>query len=208
MLGKFISVEGIDGSGKTTVSEYIANFLIEKGHKVLVTREPGGTGFSEKIRGIIFDENIDATTETLLFAASRREHVEKKIKPALKEGFIVICDRFLDSSIAYQSYAGGVTKEDVLLINTFAIGNFSPDLTLYFDVEIETGLSRQKDRVENNRFDNESLEFYKKLKKAYDDMATEDRSRVIRIDANKELAEVQESVCRVIEEVLEKWQTQ
>ena len=118
MKGKFITVEGSDGSGKTSFINFATEYLKEKGYKVITTREPGGTDFSEKIRELLFDSSndIDAKTESLLFCASRRDHIVKKILPHINEGYIVICDRFVDSSVAYQSYGRGLNKQDILCL--------------------------------------------------------------------------------------------
>lgn len=146
MKGKFITVEGSDGSGKTSFINFATEYLKEEGYKVITTREPGGTEFSEKVRELLFDSSndIDAKTESLLFCASRRDHIVKKILPHVNDGYIVICDRFVDSSIAYQSYGRGLSKQDILDINAYATDNLEPDLTLYFCVDVEVGLARTK----------------------------------------------------------------
>ena len=143
--GLFITFEGGEGSGKTTVIQTVAEQLTKQGYKVLVTREPGGIPIAEKIRGVILDKahtEMDSRTEALLYAAARRQHLVEKVSPALDTGHIVLCDRFIDSSLAYQGIARGLGIEEVWAINQFAIGEFMPELTLYLDVSPEVGVER------------------------------------------------------------------
>lgn len=205
MKGKFITVEGSDGSGKTTFINFATEYLKSKGYKIITTREPGGTDFSEKVRELLFDSSneIDAKTESLLFCASRRDHIIKKIIPYVNDGYIVICDRFVDSSIAYQSYGRGLKKEDIVEINNYATDNLSPDLTLYFSVDVEVGLSRTKGRDDNNRMDNEDLKFYKDVKRGYDDLSSDFPERIKVIDANKPYEEVEKAALATLEGFLE-----
>ena len=201
MKGKFITVEGSDGSGKTSFINFATEYLKEKGYKVITTREPGGTEFSEKVRELLFDSSnyIDAKTESLLFCASRRDHIVKKILPHVNEGYIVICDRFVDSSIAYQSYGRGLSKQDILDINSYATDNLEPDLTLYFCVDVEVGLARTKNRDDNNRMDQESLDFYKNVKRGYDDLSKENTERIKVIDASDTYENVQKQALSILE---------
>lgn len=208
MLGKFITFEGIDGSGKTTIIRYIADYLIEKGYEVVVTREPGGTEVSEKIRNIILFEDIDIKTEALLFAASRRQHIIDKILPELNDGKIILCDRFLDSSIAYQSYGRGLKENDIMLINDFAIDNLSPDATLYFEISIDEALYRSSNRNNNNNLDNEKKEFYINVKKGYDALSIQYTERIFKIDANDNIENVRLQAINKIKELLIKWNIQ
>ena len=141
----FITFEGPDGSGKSTIIKKVYEKLINDGFDIVLTREPGGTPIAEKIRDIILDNSnvaLDARTEALLYAASRRQHLVEKIRPALKEGKIVLCDRFLDSSLAYQGGGRNLGVQNVLNINLFATENTYPDLTLFFDIDPELGLKR------------------------------------------------------------------
>ena len=201
MKGKFITVEGSDGSGKTTFINSATEYLIKKGYKVITTREPGGTVFSEKVRELLFDSSneIDAKTESLLFCVSRRDHIIKKIIPYVEEGYIVICDRFVDSSIAYQSYGRGLNKQDIIDINKYTTDGLEPDLTLYFNVDVEIGLSRTKGRGENNRMDNESLKFYKDVKRGYDELSNDYKKRIKVIDANQDYEEVEKDAFKILE---------
>ena len=201
MKGKFITVEGSDGSGKTTFINSATEYLIKKGYKVITTREPGGTVFSEKVRELLFDSSneIDAKTESLLFCVSRRDHIIKKIIPYVEEGYIVICDRFVDSSIAYQSYGRGLNKQDIIDINKYTTDGLEPDLTLYFNVDVEIVLSRTKGRDENNRMDNESLKFYKDVKRGYDELSNDYKKRIKVIDANQDYEKVEKDAFKILE---------
>ena len=137
MKGKFITLEGPDGSGKTTISKIVYDKLSAEGYKILLTREPGGIDISEQIRNIILDKKnitMEARTEALLYAAARRQHLIEKVKPALDNDYIVICDRFVDSSLVYQGVARKIGIDEVYQINLFAIGDIMPDLTVFFDI--------------------------------------------------------------------------
>lgn len=201
MKGKFITVEGSDGSGKTTFINSATEYLVKKGYKVITTREPGGTEFSEKVRELLFDSSneIDAKTESLLFCVSRRDHIIKKIIPYVEEGYVVICDRFVDSSIAYQSYGRGLNKRDIININKYTTDGLEPDLTLYFSVDVEVGLSRTKYRDENNRMDNESLKFYKEVKRGYDELSNDYKERIKVINANQSYEKVEKDAFKILE---------
>ena len=205
MKGKFITVGGSDGSGKTTFINSATEYLVKKGYKVITTREPGGTEFSEKVRELLFDSSneIDAKTESLLFCVSRRDHIIKKIIPYVEEGYIVICDRFVDSSIAYQSYGRGLNKQDIMDINKYTTDGLEPDLTLYFNVDVEVGLSRTKGRGENNRMDNESLKFYKDVKRGYDELSNDYKERIKVIDANQDYEKVEKDAFKILEGFLD-----
>ena len=191
----FITIEGTEGSGKTTVAKELAKLLTSNGYEVVHTREPGGTPISESIRNVILDKNntsMDGRTEALLYAASRRQHLVEKIWPALKEGKIVLCDRFLDSSLAYQGYARGLGYDEVLNINLFATENTYPDLTLFFVIEPEAGLQRiakNKNR-EVNRLDLEKLPFHQKVYDAFIELSKKFPERYVTIDASQSLEQV------------------
>lgn len=199
----FITIEGPEGSGKTTAVTYAVNELEKRGYQIVRTREPGGTPISEQIRKVILDKNntsMDKKTEALLYAAARRQHLVEKIWPALKEGKIVICDRYLDSSLAYQGGARGLGVDNILQINSFATEGTFPGLTLLFDVEPEIGLARisaNKDR-EVNRLDLEKIEFHKKVRNTFLELAKRYPERYIIIDASKEREEVAEATLEAI----------
>lgn len=206
MKGKFITIEGIDGSGKSTVIKYINNYLGKLGYNIILTREPGGTEISENIREIIVNKKIDIKTEALLFAASRREHVVNKIIPALKDNKIIISDRFLDSSIAYQVYGRGLKREDILYINNFAIDGLTPDFTIYLDVDIDVASTRLKNRLENNSLDNENKKFYDNVKKGYSELSKKYSNRICVVDANKDQEYVKKVVIKKMQEKFKEWQ--
>lgn len=193
--GIFISLEGPDGSGKTTIFNMIGEKLINEGYPVLLTREPGGIPISEQIREIILNKkntSMDGKTEALLYAAARRQHLIEKVVPALKEGKIVITDRFIDSSLAYQGHARGLGIDEVKSINKFAIGKMMPQLTLYFDLDPKIGLQRinkNKSR-EINRLDLEQLSFHNKVRAGYLLLLKKYPDRIVKIDANNSVEKV------------------
>ncbi|EIJ80112.1 thymidylate kinase [Bacillus methanolicus PB1] len=193
--GVFITVEGPEGAGKTTIIGMLADELEKEGHKVLKTREPGGIEIGEQIRKVILDKNntaMDPRTEALLYAAARRQHLVEKVKPALESGMIVFCDRFIDSSLAYQGYARGLGIEEVFSINRFAIEEMMPELTFYFDIEPELGFKRIKQHKgrEVNRLDLETMEFHQKVREGYLLLMERFPKRIYKIDASRTIEEV------------------
>lgn len=191
----FITLEGPEGSGKTTAVEAAVKKLEEMGYQIVRTREPGGTPISEQIRNVILDKNntaMDGRTEALLYAASRRQHLVEKVWPAIKEGKIVICDRYLDSSLAYQGGARGLGVEEILNVNLFATENTWPDLTLLFDIKPEVGLARinANSQREVNRLDLEKIEFHNKVRETFLSLAKRFPERYVIIDASKSREEV------------------
>ena len=203
----FITFEGPDGAGKSTIIKLVHEKLLQDGFNIVLTREPGGTPIAEKIRDIILDNSnqaLDARTEALLYAASRRQHLVEKIWPALKEGKIVLCDRFLDSSLAYQGGGRNLGVENVLNINLFATENTYPDLTLFFDVSPEVGLARvskDKKRVAD-RLDNENENFHDKVYKTFKEIIEQNKNRIVVVDASKSIDEVVETTYKIIKERL------
>lgn len=207
--GIFITIEGPDGSGKTTIINMLAENLQKEGFEVMATREPGGIEIAEQIRQVILDRDntaMDPRTEALLYAAARRQHLAEKVKPALDNGKIILCDRFVDSSLAYQGYARGLGIDEVYSINEFAIENMMPELTLYFDLAPELGLERinkNKGR-EVNRLDLENLEFHQKVREGYMILAERFTDRIVKIDASRELETVYEDAEAKIKDLLNK----
>lgn len=176
LSSRFITFEGGEGSGKTTVIHALANYMASIGIDVMVTREPGGVRIAEEIRSLILNVDnteMDGHTEVLLYASARRQHLIEKIIPALLEGKVVLCDRYVDSSIVYQGYARGIGTDEVIKINDFAIDNTYPDLTIYLDIRPEVGLARIAKRTSGNvlelpnRLDLENLSFHKKVRDGY-----------------------------------------
>lgn len=202
MKGLFISIEGTDGAGKSTQIELLKKYIIEKGRDVIVTREPGGTPISEKIREIILDNNnseMSHITEALLYAASRAQHVNEKIKPALMQGKIIICDRFVDSSIAYQCAARGISREIIEDINKYAIDGVMPDITLYFDITPQEGIKRKKNMHTLDRIEQEKQDFHNKVYEGYQMLLKLYPERIKRIDASKDIYDVHNQVLKYID---------
>ena len=206
MDGKFISFEGPEGSGKTSVIMAVEQYLTNKGYNILTTREPGGIKIAEDIRNIILNkENIamDMHAEALLFAASRSQHFHQKIVPALQEGKIIICDRFIDSSLAYQGYARGLGIDEVYAINQFGIGNTLPMLTIFIDVPPKVGLERvfsKRDKVD--RLDLETLAFHERVYEGYMLLADKFPHRIKKVDGTSSIEQVTEETIKIIETIL------
>lgn len=206
-MSLFITLEGPEGSGKSSVMSVIYEKLINQGYQIVKTREPGGTPIGEQIRNVILDNNntsMDIRTECLLFAASRRQHLVEKIWPSLKENKLVFCDRYLDSSLSYQGYARDIGIEEVLKINMFATEGTFPNLTLLFDVDPEIGLLRiaKNSNREVNRLDQEKLSFHKKVREGYLLLAKKFPERIKIIDASKSFDEVVNQTYSIIKEQL------
>ncbi|WWB85898.1 dTMP kinase [Priestia aryabhattai] len=207
MSGTFITFEGPEGAGKTTIIHMVQQKLIQDGYTIVLTREPGGIRIAEQIREIILNPSnteMDARTEALLYAAARRQHLVEKVIPELNKGNIVLCDRFIDSSLAYQGNARGIGVEDIFAINQFAIEQTMPQATLYFDIDPEVGLERinkgRKDEV--NRLDLESLDFHYKVRDGYLSLLSEFPERIRRIDANQSVEKVCAEAYKQIQSIL------
>lgn len=203
MKGIFITLEGNDGSGKSSVIEAIRKTLEEKGYPVVYTREPGGSKIAENIRKVILDvENtgMDPRTEALLYAASRREHIEKTIRPALETGKIVLCDRFIDSSLAYQGYARGLGIDEVYNMNLYATDGLLPDLTILVCVKPEIGMARitQNHRGELDRLESEKMEFHQKVYQGYLTVQEKFPSRIQIINGEKTKEEVRLDALEIV----------
>lgn len=207
--GAFITLEGPEGAGKTTILQLLGAALEKEGHRVVVTREPGGIPIAEQIREVILNKEntaMDSRTEALLYAAARRQHLVERIIPALEQGMIVLCDRFIDSSLAYQGYARGLEIEEIYSINTFAIADVMPDITLYFDIEPDEGLKRiqANNHREVNRLDLETIDFHKKVREGYQLVMNRWKERFVLIDASQSLEFVFEQAKQSIVEFLHK----
>ena len=204
----FITFEGGEGSGKTTVASKVFEKLKNEKYNIILTREPGGVKIAEQIRNIILDKentSLDDRSEALLFAASRRQHLVEKVWPALKENKIVLCDRYIDSSLAYQGGGKHLGVDEVLHVNLFATENTLPDLTILFDLEPSIGLERinkNKNR-EVNRLDLESLKFYDDVRNTFLELSEKYKDRYVVIDASKSLEEVVETTYKIIKEKLD-----
>lgn len=203
----FITLEGGEGSGKSTAIKTIVPRLEALGYKVVLTREPGGTPISEEIRNVILDKKntaMDPMTEALLYAASRRQHVVEKIIPALKEGKIVLCDRYIDSSLAYQGGARGLGIDKVYAINQYATEGLLPDITIFFNLEPEKGLERIECNAnrEVNRLDVEKLSFHEKVYSSFQELIKRFPDRIVQIDASKDPSTVAEEAYEAISQRL------
>lgn len=198
-MAAFITFEGPEGSGKTTVLNQI-NKLLSENYNVISTREPGGVSTGEEIRNILLDgENIDIRTEALLFAASRREHLVEKVIPALKNNKVVLCDRYIDSSLAYQGYARGIGIEEVKKINEFAINGLYPDLTIYLNIDAEVGRERiLKNQRSQNRLDKETLTFHQKVIEGYKTLIKTNPERFKVVDATQSIESVVSDTYEII----------
>lgn len=204
----FITFEGPEGAGKTTVLQKITERLEQENIKVLSTREPGGIEIAEKIRAVILDPAhtvMDERTEALLYAAARSQHYFEKVRPALDAGKLVICDRFIDSSLAYQGYARGIGVDEVLAINEFAIGKKLPDITILFDLAPEVGLARIQANGERevNRLDVESLAFHEKVREGYGLLVKRYPERIKVVNAEQSIEQVIEDVWSIITDVMQ-----
>lgn len=201
--GIFIVFEGGEGSGKSTMLDKTYNWLKENGMSCIKTREPGGIEISERIREVILDVNntkMDGKTEALLYAAARRQHLVEKVIPELEDGKIVLCDRFIDSSLAYQGYARELGIDEILKINNFAIGEYMPSVSILFDLDPKLGLNRinKDNNREINRLDLEKIDFHNKVREGYHILLEEYKDRIQKIDAGKSIEEVFEDVKKII----------
>ena len=208
--GIFIVFEGGEGAGKTLTIEWIYYYLKNKGINVIKTREPGGSVIAEKIRGIIVDKEnteIDPRTEALLFAAARRQHLVEKVIPYLEQDYIVLCDRFVDSSLAYQGYARGLGINKIYDVNKFAIDTYMPDMVLWLDIPPKVGLQRISDNNrDTNRIDLESMKFHVKVREGYEKVAeTYNYRRIVRVNANCPKEEVFQSCKEYIDMLIDEY---
>jgi len=205
--GIFITFEGGEGSGKTTIIGLVKAALENDGYKVITTREPGGVEISEQIRDIILDKTnteMDARCEALLYAAARRQHLVKKVIPAINEGNIVLCDRFIDSSLVYQGLGRGIGVDEVYNLNLFATEDYMPNLTLFFDIEPELGLARiEKDsNREINRLDLEKNEFHTQVYQGYQKLTEMYPERIHVVDAERSVDQVLKQAYEFVKNVL------
>lgn len=207
MKGILISVEGPDGAGKTTQIQLLKEYLKEKGYESIVTREPGGTVISEKIRALILDkENAEMgyETEMLLYAAARAQLVKEVIKPALEKGHAVICDRYIDSSVVYQGIARGLGIEKVYEVNSHAIQKIWPHITIHLDIDATEGIRRKKNQTKLDRMELEAIEFHQKVVDGYRTLAKRAPERIRTIDGTKEIEEIQTEIRSYIDDLLNK----
>jgi len=206
MVGKFISIEGVEGAGKSTQVSFIQDYLTSLGKIVVVTREPGGTELSEKIRNLLLDPSSNSMandTELLLMFASRAEHVSQVINPALHRGDWVLCDRFLDATYAYQGGGRGIERQRIQQIADWTLRGLIPDLTLLFDLPVELGLERVLERKEDmDRFEQEKIDFFQKIRKSYLKSAKADPNRIKILDASLSIIKIQEQLTQLIKPLI------
>lgn len=205
--GLFITFEGPDGSGKTTISKNVYQRLFDEGYDVIYTREPGGIEIAEQIRRVILDPKntaMDCKTEALLYAASRRQHLVEKIIPALNKHQIVICDRFVDSSLVYQGIARNIGIDEVYSINKFAIDDYLPDMTIYLDISADEGLKRISDRLDKDRLDREELSFHTEVVKGYQKIMEMFKERYTIINAMQDIEKITDEAYAKVVELVDK----
>lgn len=203
----FITLEGPEGSGKTSHIPHLVEFLRERGYTVFPTREPGGTSIGEQIRAVIHDlknAEMHPRAETLLYQAARAQIVEEVIKPRLERGEIVLSDRYFDSTIAYQGYGHGQDLEQVRQLVCYATGGLTPNLTVLLDLEVEIGLQRKSKQQEWNRLDAYTIDFHKRVRAGYLEMVKQEPGRWRVVDSNQAWDVVQETLKRIIVKALEK----
>lgn len=198
MRGKFITLEGMDGAGKSTHIPNIINLLESRGIEVISTREPGGTPLGEKLREILLHEAMNPETETLLMFAARREHIATLIEPALARGAWVLSDRFTDATYAYQSGGRGVKAEKIITLEQWVQSDLQPDATLLFDVPVEVSVARLASARSPDKFERESAEFFTKIRNAYLERAQQNPVRFHIVDSNQALEIVQENVKSIV----------
>ena len=198
---RFITFEGIDGSGKSTQARKLHDHLKETGQDVVLTREPGGTPLGEAVRGLLLDPaytGMDSTCELQLMFAARAEHLAKVVWPALEQGQWVLCDRFTDATYAYQGGGRGIDSSVIAKLETLVQGDFRPDLTLLLDVPVEIGLARASERGAMDRFEQEKVSFFERVRRNYLEMAENDPGRYRVVDASLPLDEVQKQIAAIL----------
>ena len=213
MNGKLIVFEGIEGGGKTTqirrTCEWLRDRLGSSGPAIVTTKEPGGTGLGRSLRKILLDssseEAIAPAAELLLFASDRAQHVETFLKPHLEKGAIILCDRFTDSTIAYQGFGRGLDRDLIGQLNRIATAGLESDLTLWFDLDVEKGLDRTRNRGEMDRMEKADFAFHQRVNRGFCELADRGGDRIVRVDANLSLEQVSEQIQNILDQYLLKW---
>ncbi len=203
--GLFITFEGVEGAGKTTNIQFIAEKIEDAGHEILLTREPGGTELSEAIRELLISKDypeMHINTELLLMFAARSEHLNKKILPAIKAGKWVLCDRFTDATFAYQGGGRGISESTISTLETLVQGSLKPDYTFLFDLNAEIGLARAQNRGETDRFEQQHIDFFNRVRAKYLAMAESEKKRYRIVNAEQDLATVQKQINQLLAEIL------
>ena len=200
--GKFITIDGLEGAGKSTQIDFIKKYLSDRNRDVFLTREPGGTDLGERLRVLLLDKNIDAMnsdTELLLIFAARNEHVKKVIVPKLEQGVWVISDRFTDASYAYQGGGRGIPLERIGELEQWTLQDFVPDMTFLLDLDVELGLSRVEQRGEKDRFEEEHKDFFNKVREIFSNRASKYPERIKLIDASKNIDETSSQIKKILD---------
>ncbi len=203
--GKFLTIEGTEGVGKSTNLAFVRDWLLAKGIDVVVTREPGGTPLAEEIRSLLLakrDESVAETAELLLVFAARAQHIAQVIRPALARGAWVLSDRFTDATFAYQGGGRGLSTEVIAQLEILVQGDLRPDLTLILDIDVEVGLTRARERGELDRFESETVAFFERVRRAYRARVEQAPSRYALVDAGQELAAVQADIRSILNSVV------
>lgn len=208
MRGRFITLEGLEGMGKSTHVDFVASRLRSKGLEVVVTREPGGTPGADEIRDMLLkvrDERFEPTAELLLMFAARALHVENVIRPALAAGRWVVCDRFTDASYAYQGGGRGVSTGRIATLERMVLKGLKPDLTLLLDAEVETGMARVRSRGGLDRFEQEQTAFFQRVRRVYLRRARREPKRIKRVDAAQDIPAVQADLAWLLDASVKRW---
>jgi dTMP kinase len=209
--GFFISFEGIEGTGKSTQAKLLREFLVRKGYNVILTEEPGGTQIGERLRDLLLSvefKEIHAATELLLYNASRAQHIHDVILPALNRGTFVITDRFVDSTVAYQAFGRGLDADNVSIIERITTVGLKPDITFLLDLDVETGLTRNKKIHKKDRFELETLEFHQRVREGYLQIAAKAPERIRLIDASENLEKIHKEITHTILDVISNYGSQ
>lgn len=204
-VGIFISLEGIEGTGKSTQARKLSEYLTKKGYETSLTEEPGGTAISRQIRKVLLStkhDKMDYMAELLLYNAARIQHIKEKIIPAIDGGRIVITDRFSDSTVAYQGYGRGISLKLIDSLDRIATGRMRPDLTILLDLDVETGLMRNKKINKADRLELEDVKFHKKVREGFLKLAAKEQKRIKLVKASKGIAEIHKEIVRIVEKVL------
>ncbi|MTJ13229.1 dTMP kinase [Anabaena sp. UHCC 0187] len=206
MSGKFIVFEGVEGCGKTTQMQLCSQWLESLNISVVLTREPGGTELGKDLRALLLEKSpnrpIGEVTELLLYAADRAQHIEEELKPNLATGKFILCDRYIDSTIAYQGYGRGLNMSIINQLNQIATGGLASDLTIWLDVDVEVGLSRKRGQAKLDRIEQETIAFHRRVQQGYTELAASNPSRILRIDGSGSQDFVQQSIQEILQQRL------
>jgi dTMP kinase len=202
MSGKLIVFEGVEGCGKTTQMQLCSQWLESLNISVVLTREPGGTELGKDLRMLLLEKSpnkpVGEVTELLLYAADRAQHIEEELKPNLAIGKYILCDRYTDSTIAYQGYGRGLSMSIINQLNQIATGGLASDLTIWLDVDVEIGLSRKRGQAKLDRIEQETIAFHRRVQRGYTELAVSYPARIVRIDGNNSQENVQQSIQEIL----------